>query len=100
MYTPKQLDEIAKTIKEGQEFYVTQNKLFKTSSIYSVNHKSKIIIDRIYKRQPRVIGMTKDSWLYNVRIWCVEFYIIHRETQEEEDFRIMTLEKFAKLLEL
>ena len=100
MYTPKQLDKIAKTIKEGQEFFVAQNKLLKTYSIHSANQKSKITLDRIYKRQPKTIGMSKDSWLYNVRIWYVEIYIEHTETQEEEDFRIITLEKFAKLLEL
>jgi hypothetical protein len=100
MYSSKQLDEIAKTIKKGQEFYITQNKLFKTYSIYAVNRNSKITIDSIYQRQPRTIGMRKDSWLHNVKIWCVEIYIEHTETQEEEDFRIMTLEKFATLLEL
>lgn len=100
MYTPKQLDKIAKTLKEGQEFFIPKNKLLKTYSIYSANQKSKITIDSIYKRQPRTIGISKDSWLNNVRIWYVEIYIEHTEAQEEEDFRIITLEKFASLLNL
>lgn len=103
MYSSQQLDEIAKTIKEGQVFYITQNKLFRTGSLNSVNRKSKIIIDRIEKRQPAGIPAVlspKNAWMQNVRFWYVEMYIEHTETQQEEDFRVMKLEKFATLLDL
>ena len=103
MYTSQQLDEIAKTIKEGQEFYIIQNRLFKVKSLSGENRKSKIIIDRIEKRQPAGIPAVlspKNAWMKDVEFWYVEIYIQHTETQEEEDFRIMTLEKFATLLNL
>ncbi len=103
MYTSQQIEEIAKTIKEGQEFYITQNRLFRTSTISSVNRKSKIIIDRIEKRKPATIPAVlspKNEWKKDLMFWYVEIYIYHKEDQEEEDFRIMTLEKFATLLNL
>ena len=103
MYSSQQLDEIAKTIKEGQEFYITQNRLFRVKTLSGENRKSKIIIDRIEKRQPPGVPAVltpKNAWMKDVYFWYVEIYIEHTETQEEEDFRIMTLEKFATLLNL